>query len=242
MNQKIPKVVHMTWPSKDIFDDPSPMILNGLRNIIDLNPDWRVEISDDTDVDRYLRDNLSRLDYKLLRDRIFVEKSDVWRLLKLITEGGMYIDLDRFYNIPMNEILDPDTTMLLPTNGDFDFSQDLLVSTPNCPIHIRALKSNLRMREAGFRNVYELGPQNYMYSVCDVILEGTVIKVDPGAEAFAKIRQQLQKFPFIKTYREQLPTDTMVYRSNPATWRRGDGSTKQDFYAKHRVVHWVHQK
>jgi len=47
-------------------------------------------------VDNYLRENISDEDYGLIRDSGIVEKLDLWRLVKLYNEGGLYIDLDRF--------------------------------------------------------------------------------------------------------------------------------------------------
>lgn len=102
----IPKIAHYTWVSKDILHSENPMILNGIRNFVDMNPDWHVYIYQDHEVDQYLKSNLSAADYKLIINRPFVERSDLWRLFKMRNEGGLYLDLDRFYNIPMDQILD----------------------------------------------------------------------------------------------------------------------------------------
>jgi mannosyltransferase OCH1-like enzyme len=239
MNHLIPKKVHVTWKSKDILDNQSPMILNGLRNIIDLNPEWTVEISNDQDVDNYIKDNVSQKDYDLIKDRLFVEKSDLWRLIKIFNEGGMYIDLDRFYNIPMSAILDPETKILLPTHGDFDFSQDLMIAMPGSIIHKRAAEFNLMYRANGQNRIYWLGPQCYMHAVTSILLDGVCVNTDPGAEAFAKIRDRIKDFPSIKTYRESQPNDTLVFRYDPGTWKQGNGKEKFEFYEEFNVKHWT---
>ena len=241
MHPSIPRRVHVTWKSKDILDNQSPVILNGLRNVVDLNPDWTVEISDDDDLEEYLRNNLSWNDYELLKYRSMVEKTDVWRLLKLYNEGGMYIDIDRYYNIPLHEILEPHITALLPTNQDFDFSQDFMLSAPQNPIYAAALQHNLQARRRGERRVYLLGAQGFMLATTAVIMEGVAISSDPGVETFEKIRQKLSQLTFIKTYRETPPNDTMVFRFDPNTWRAGNGKDKLEFYAEFGVRHWVSQ-
>ena len=53
----IPKVVHVCWKNKDVVNSKSPLILNGLRNIIDMNPDWNVVIYDDSEIEYYLKDH-----------------------------------------------------------------------------------------------------------------------------------------------------------------------------------------
>lgn len=228
----------MTWVRKDIWDDQSPVILNGLRNIRDMNPSWHIEISDDHDVEQYLKNNLSRLDYKLLQHKRFVEKSDVWRLLKMLNEGGMYIDIDRPYNIPLDQILEPHTKLLLPTNADFDFSQDFMLSEPGCPIYQQALALNLQRRQQGWKQIYLLGAQSYMHAVTLVIME-SMIECDPGAETFALIRSRIATMPFIKTYREVLPHDTMVYQQGRVPWQSGNGLDKKQWYAQQGVQHWA---
>ena len=237
--QTIPKIVHMTWKSKDVLDNQSPVILNGLRNLIDMNPDWRLEISDDEDLEIYLRNNLYSEDYKRIKHRGIVEKSDLWRLLKIYNEGGMYIDIDRHYNIPMRDVLDPDTTMLLPTNQDFDFSQDFMCSAPGNPMFQRAIEFNLYLRRNGETRIYLLGAQGYMLSLTSCIMDGVMISSDPGAETFDKIRLQLERIPGVKTYRENPPNDTMIFRFDPNTWQHGNGKDKLEFYREFGVRHWV---
>lgn len=56
---QIPKKVHLSWKNKNIIENKSPMILNGVYNIKKLNPKYAVEISDDNDVESYLKDKLN---------------------------------------------------------------------------------------------------------------------------------------------------------------------------------------
>ena len=54
----IPKRIHVSWKNKAILEDESPLILNGLANLKALNPDYILEISDDKDVETYLKTHL----------------------------------------------------------------------------------------------------------------------------------------------------------------------------------------
>ena len=43
----IPKIIHVSWKTKYILLNESPIILNGLANLKKINPDYELEISDD---------------------------------------------------------------------------------------------------------------------------------------------------------------------------------------------------
>ena len=112
----IPKIAHLTWKTKDIFNSQTPLIVNGVRNLVDLNPDWVVTVYDDNEVDEYLRKTLDAKDYMLIENKHIVEKSDLWRLFKIYTEGGLYMDIDRLYNIKLSDIITSlDIKWVLPT-------------------------------------------------------------------------------------------------------------------------------
>jgi hypothetical protein len=54
----IPKKVHLSWKTKDLLDSESPLITEGVKKLIELNPNWEVTIYDDTEVDAYLQEQL----------------------------------------------------------------------------------------------------------------------------------------------------------------------------------------
>ena len=93
--QSVPKTVHLAWKNKDIWSNESPLILNGIANMKLINPDYKFQIHDDNDIDKYLLENLDEDDYKRIEGKHIVEKCDLWRLLKIYNEGGIYVDIDR---------------------------------------------------------------------------------------------------------------------------------------------------
>ena len=230
----IPKIAHITWKTKDVVNSQSPLILNGLRNLIDLNPDWNVTVYDDHDIDEYLKGVLNKRDYNLIKDLHIVEKSDLWRQFKLYNEGGLYMDIDRFCNIPLSEIVTDDVKCVLPTCLDWDFSQDIILTEPNNPIQLQTIELIMQRRYEGHKNVFFLGPQTYMNAVTKVLF-GEMIHTNPGVEKFAEMRKSLEKITFIKTYREHPPHDTVLYRSDDKLdWEK----LKKDFYADANIKHW----
>ena len=242
----IPKQVHVTWPHKDIIYSNSPLIQNGIANLMLLNPDWTVTVSNDCDVDNYLRNNLSAADYELLEPKHIVEKTDVWRLLKIFNEGGLYMDLDRFCNVDLNSIAASDIKCILPTAADHDFSQDFMCSEPGNPIYKETLDLNLQRRREGCNNVYYLGAQTYMHAITNLLC-GHIVNSDPGVNTFAELRDILAQMNFIKTYREQPPFDTVIYQHDIQKWR-GDNppqqtadweKLKRNLYQENKLRHWT---
>lgn len=232
----IPKIVHMSWKSKDVVKDESELIKNGLHNLINLNPDWDIQISTDEEVDLFLREALSPSDYELVKDIGVVPQTDLWRLIKLYNEGGVYMDLDRLCNRPLSELMDGETKCVLPTCADIDFSHDFMMSAPGNPVFLNTIKLYLERRRNGYTSVYFLGPQTYMHGVTATIF-GRPINTDPGKEVFDGMRDYIAKTGFIKTYRESPPYNTVTY-SGPITTDSWE-LMKRKFYADNGVKHWT---
>jgi mannosyltransferase OCH1-like enzyme len=220
----IPKLIHMSWKTKDVVHSQDELIQKGLHNLIALNPEWQLDISTDEEVDAYLQTVLGS-DYALVKDVGIVPQTDLWRLFKLYTEGGLYIDIDRLCNISLNDVLDDTTKCVLPTCEDVDFSHDFMLSAPNNPIFANTIDLYLRRR-----------PQTYMHSVTYTLL-GQIINSNPGPEIFDEIRKYIASTGFIKTYRESPPGDTMLYQE-PITAEQWE-SMKRKFYADNQIKHWT---
>jgi Glycosyltransferase sugar-binding region containing DXD motif len=236
----IPKVVHVCWKNKDVVNSKSPLILNGLRNIIDMNPDWNVVIYDDSEIEYYLKDHLTYNNYKLIEDCHIVEKSDMWRLFKMFNEGGMYIDIDRLYNIKMSDIVTDGVLCVLPMCLDMDFSQDIMISAPYNPICTTTLNLIIERRKQGYNSgyTYFLGPQTYMHGVTLALL-GRQIDTNPSKEDLLAIREKIEQSGFIKMVREDPPYNTAVNKcTNPPDYNEWV-AMKKDFYASEDVKHWT---
>ena len=237
-HEKIPKIIHVSWKTKNILDNESPVILNGLANLKRINPNYKLEISDDTDVENYLKQKLKKWDYIKIKNKKIVEKIDLWRLLKIYHEGGIYVDIDRYCNIPFDAIIKRETKCILPTHGDIDFSQDLIISCRKNPIYKKAIEYNLKARFLiNPRGVFHLGPPIYMRAVTECVF-GRQIKRKPGSSVMDNLRFLLENSKSFQTYKELLPNDSLIFKYDQDTFQKGNGLDKEDFYNSENIKPW----
>jgi mannosyltransferase OCH1-like enzyme len=235
-NTNIPKILNLSWPDPEIVYSDHAMIQNGVGNFIKLNPDWKVVVHTDDEVEAYLTQNLDKELYELIQHDHIVPKTDIWRLIKLYSEGGMYMDIDRFVNKKMDDILFENTKCVLCTSQDYDFSHDIMITASNNPIFLNIIQLYFQRKMQGINTVYLLGPQTYMHGVTHT-LTGNIIDTNPGSEVFQNLRKQINGTGFIQTYRETLPYDSFVYQGEE-TWDEWE-ELKRDFYKQNNLKHWT---
>lgn len=242
--QQIPKIVHLSWKTKDLLSSDAPIVINGMRQLADLNPDWEIQISDDQEVDEYLQKKLEASEYSLVKDLAIVPKTDIWRLIKMYFEGGLYVDVDRFWNLRLSDIVDEDIKQIIPTNKDFDFSHDFMLSAPGSPVFAAAIDMYFRRCKEGHDKVYFLGPQTYMHAVTYAVF-GEIIDSNPGKEMFDRMRLIMDSHEFLKTFREDGPYNTVCYQDG-RNGIRADGiktidweMQKRDLYKSNNIKHWT---
>lgn len=231
----IPKKIHISWKTKDLLDSSSTLVTQGVRRLKELNPAWDMTIYDDAEVDEYLKTKLEPEVYALIADKHVVQKTDLWRLIKLFEEGGLYIDIDRFIDTPLDDLIDEGTRWVLPTCRDHDFSHDFMMTAPYNPAFLCAIELYVKRLKEGYTNIYFLGPQTYMHAVTLTLL-GQMVNTNPDKNMFGEIRDMLESAGFIKTYREDPPYNTIVYRAGDTTinWEQ----EKRKFYAESGLKHW----
>jgi len=246
VHESIPKVLHVSWKNKDILSSNSPLILNGLKNFEKINPDWKIEISNDQEVDEYIKKHVSPKHYNLIKDKKMTQKTDLWRLLKVFHEGGLYIDIDRYVNIPMSKIIKKDTKCVLPICGQADFSQDFICGVPNFYIHKNAVQEYLSALEAG-RPLFDCAVISYMHSV-STSLCGYKAQRRPGAKFWNDAIYKINHSPEIESFIEGSPFNKILFKHDPETFIYLNGKTedldaefknqKAEFYNSQSVVHW----
>lgn len=239
-SNQIPKKIHLSWKNKNVLDSHYELIRKGAKNLELLNPDWDVQVYDDEDVNRLLRDSIGRDNWNLIKDKKITEKTDLWRLLKTYKEGGLYVDIDRYIDTPLSEVVNHKTSCVLPTFQDVDFSQDFILTCAKNPIIGRAIANNLNYRKQG-KPLFFLAVYSYMQSVCEIL--GTKI-IDRGnnPEYFNDIRKKINQCEYLETYREIGPEHHTLFRNID---KQFDTQTfekdKADFYNGEDVVHWNSQ-
>lgn len=231
----IPKILHATWPDPSVIDSSLPIIQHGLGAFRKLNPDWQIEISDDNDVNHYLQHNLSVQDWQNLAMRPLVEKTDLWRLLKMYHQGGVYLDIDRLCDTAMSDWLMPQTRMILPINGYWDFSQDFMGTEPGNPAFRAVIELNCQRRAQGHDQIIFLGPQTYFHALTREFF-GTIIEINPGKHVMDQISLALCSLPWLQVCHEEPPLKTALYRHNG--FIDDYRESKRQLYQHYNVKHW----
>ncbi len=214
------------------------MILNGLSNMKKLNPNYNIEISDDNDIEDYLKKNLEDEDYFNIKEKHIVEKVDLWRLLKMYNEGGIYQDFDRYCNKNFDKIIGTKTKCVLPTYLDVDFSQDIMISCKNNPLFKKAIKNNIESRKLKNKGIFDLGPVLYMQTVTEVVF-GKKYNRKPGIQIMETFRDLLNESEFFQTFREEHMNYTFTFEYDKETFEVGNGKNKRDFYKEQNIDVWT---
>lgn len=229
----IPKKVHLAWTDKNIFDNQSPLIQQGIVKMRELNPDWQFTVYTDEEIESYLKDKLPPEVYTAIQPKHVVQKSDLWRLIKLYEEGGVYTDIDRFCDTPFPDA--PEIKWFLPTCREYDFSHDFMMTAPGNPAFDIAIKLYMQRLMEGHTSVYFLGPQTYMHAVT-VAITGHMINTNPEPEAFDRVRAWADKIGGIKIIREDPPYKTIIFKGdNGLDWEQ----EKRALYKSCGMKHWT---
>ncbi|MEE9372261.1 MAG: glycosyltransferase [Saprospiraceae bacterium] len=230
--KSIEKNIHIAWKNKNILNKDYNIIKYGILQLKELNPEYKFEISNDEEIDSYIREHVGSEDYKLIKEKHIVEKTDLWRLLKIYNEGGVYMDLDRFCNIPLKNIINKDVKCILPMHHDIDFSQDVMISCSKNLIHKRAIELNLKRRRDGCTEVLSLGPITYFNTVTEVLLDYQ-IKRYPDEIHLNYLRSIIKECKFLDTFREEPMLNTIFYQGPEIK------NDKDEFYRSEEVEHWA---
>lgn len=247
----IPKILHIAWSNKNVLDSKTKIIKFGIKNFIKINPIWNVLIHDDDEIEQYIKTKISLFDYQLIQNKHIIEKVDLWRLLIIYFEGGMYADIDRLFNVNMDQLIGNEIKMLLPTHYDINFSQDLMCSAPLNVLFKLAIELNLSKRRilewndnqhniSEFERILELGPQTF-WEAATKTLFGILIKdggdyPDENEIIVAKMRDVIRECALIEIYRE-IWCDTIVFHAENMTECRA--IDKGDLWAEtDDKLHW----
>lgn len=239
----IPKIVHVSWKNKNVLDSSYCMIQKGIGNILKLNPDYKVIIYDDDNINEYLKIKLTEEDYFHIKDRYIVEKVDLWRLLIMYNEGGIYTDIDRYYNIPFSKFIHHNTSMVLPMYMDCDFSQDIMISAPLNPIFKCAIDLNLKRRKDGCKDIYYLGPKTYMHAIVNIFCGVSIVTNSLPRDCNNKIMEDIASNESFETFKENphgLTTffDSQLNNIEYTDFKHIYNKEKHELYSAYNVGKW----
>jgi GR25 family glycosyltransferase involved in LPS biosynthesis len=236
-SKQIPKKIHLSWKNKNVLDSNYSLIKKGVKNLELLNPEWDIEVYDDEDINKLLRDTIGKSNWDLIKDRKITEKTDLWRLIKTYKEGGLYIDIDRYIDTPLSEVINSKTSLVLPTYLDGDFSQDFILSCAKSPILGKAISNNLHYRRQG-KSLFFLAVQSYLSSVSEFVINKKLTRGGNKKE-FDIFRSKVNDCEFIETYRETGPENHILFRNINKDFNKSIfEKEKCDFYDFYEVKHW----
>lgn len=128
--------IWQTYKTKDLPEQAEAARETWISN----NPEWKCELYDDADIEKYIKKWWATKMYKFFKALpVGVMKADLWRYLILKTHGGVYSDIDSECLKPINEWEDEqkfDTKHILMVGleNDEHFCQWTIYSTKEHPV------------------------------------------------------------------------------------------------------------
>lgn len=128
--------IWQTYKTKDLPEKAEAARETWISN----NPEWKCELYDDEDIDKYIKRYWSTKMYRFFKDLpIGVMKADLWRYLILKTHGGVYSDIDSECLKPITEWeeeqkFDTKHILMIGLENDEHFCQWTIYSTKEHPI------------------------------------------------------------------------------------------------------------
>ena len=142
---KIPRIIHQTHASIEV---PTRMA-QAAQKWIDTNPTWTHKYYDDASIDAYIKKHTDDKTYEALKilEAMYPEKgamrADLFRLVVMEREGGVYADMDTEPKVPLDEIIHSDDEYVSGVGKRKDFHQWLLIATPHHPFIKTALEESI---------------------------------------------------------------------------------------------------
>jgi hypothetical protein len=108
----IPKRIYQTYPSRSAL--PSE-IINNIRTLKKLNPDWGHVLFDDKEVREFIRQEFPKIlhYYDRIATSYGAARADLFRYLLIYRCGGVYLDIKSTITKPLTETIKPGDKILL---------------------------------------------------------------------------------------------------------------------------------
>ncbi len=103
MGNSVPKVIHQIYFDKNL----SPELLENVKQLKLMNPDWSHKLHDDRDIENYIKLHYPNLlsTYHKINPIYGAAKADFFRYLLIYNEGGVYLDIKSSASKPLSEII-----------------------------------------------------------------------------------------------------------------------------------------
>lgn len=166
-NRQIPKILHMTYKVRKL----NPIVYNQWKK---LNPDYIFTFSDDKDCYKFIEKNFNKEYANFFSNIVFgPNKADFWRLCKLYVEGGVYVDIDIFPYIKLDNFI-KNYTFCSCINNDNAIFQAIIGTIKNNIIIEKAIKFFYEKKYEMnlFKNIgYNSHPTHNLYTLIQNIIQ-----------------------------------------------------------------------
>jgi len=111
----IPKIIYQTWKTKDL-----PLNVNTIRDKISkLNPNYKMILYDDNDIDIFIKTNFNIKIYNIYKKlNVGASKADFWRYCILYINGGIYLDMDAQILKPLDYLIEENEQCIITREGN----------------------------------------------------------------------------------------------------------------------------
>jgi mannosyltransferase OCH1-like enzyme len=140
-NQKIPKKIFQTWKTNYMDTE----MLNTIKIIKNLNPEYEYKLFTDNDCIEYLKNNFDNTVVSTFNNLVpGAFKADLFRYCVLYKEGGIYIDCKMIPLKPFRQIIKPEDTCVLVFNtfekNSTSIYNAFMCSEPNNKLFLECVK------------------------------------------------------------------------------------------------------
>lgn len=135
----IPKVIYQTWKDKNLNEN----CLKVRNNIQRLNPEYKMELYDDNEIEAFIKQNFDEFTYNCYKKlNVGASKADFWRYCVLYKNGGVYLDMDSDIVKPLSELINPNDTCIITREGTpGSFNNWIMIFEKGHPILLKAIEN-----------------------------------------------------------------------------------------------------
>ncbi|MCP3381229.1 mannosyltransferase [Bradyrhizobium sp. CCGUVB4N] len=170
--RRIPRIVWLTNYTSDVT---LPIYVNYLFNRY-LAPTHEFRFCDDAECEAFVRSSHPELAETYLSLQIGAAKADFWRVLVLLTHGGIYLDVDAAFSWPPEYLLSADQSELFVRAKDGRLTNYFLAAEPAHPVLTAAVGKMVENIVSGtIASVYDMtGP-----TVIDHVAANSPVRIEP---------------------------------------------------------------
>lgn len=198
MDQVIPKKIWQTY--KTDYENLPDYAKQASSTWIDKNSEWEYNYLSDSDVLDFVKDNFGNEWLDIFNEKcpVGVMRADIWRVMTIYINGGIYTDLDTVCHVPINTWINSmnNKRVIINAEHEIHIQQWTFLSEPEHPVFGYMLdKMYEGFKDPDFKNphfVHALtGPGIFTKSILeymdlwevDTSPSGKVFKSDPWAQS-----------------------------------------------------------